>query len=34
MAKKVELGTFKPPCHKLKKNIQTKLEDLLKEYHS
>ena len=34
MTKKVEPDTFKPPCHKLKKNIQTKLEDLLKEYQS
>ena len=34
MAEKVEPDTFKPPCHKLKKNIQTKLENLLKEYHS
>ena len=30
MAEKVELDTFKQPCHKLLKNIQTKLEDLLK----
>ena len=34
MAETVELYTFKPPCHKLKKNIQAKLENLPKEYHS
>ena len=34
MAEKVELDTFKPSHHKMKKDIQTKLEDLLKEYHS
>ena len=32
--KKVELDTFKPPCHKLKHNIETKLTELLKEYTS
>ena len=25
MARKVKLDTFKPPCHKLKQNIETKL---------
>ena len=30
MAEKVELDTFKPPCHKLKQNIETKLTKLLK----
>ena len=34
MAKKVEPDPFKLPHHKLKKDIQTKLEDLLKEYQS
>ena len=34
MAKKVEPAPFNPPLYKLKKNIQTKLEDLLKEYQS
>ena len=33
-AKKVEPDTFKPPCHKLAKDIETKLEELLKEYKS
>ena len=33
-AEKVELDTFKPPCHKLKQNIETKLTELLKEYNS
>ena len=28
------LDTFKPPCHKLKENIETKLTELLKEYNS
>ena len=32
MAKKVEHNTFKPPHHKLRKDIETKLEELLKEY--
>ena len=31
MAKKVEPDTFKSPCHKLRKDIKTKLEELLKE---
>ena len=34
MARKVEPDTFKPPCHKLKQNIETKLTELLKEYDS
>ena len=34
MAEKVELDTFKPPHHKLKQNIETKLMELLKEYDS
>ena len=33
-AEKVELDTFKPPCHKLKQHIETKLTELLKEYDS
>ena len=33
-AEKVEPDTFKPPCHKLKCNIKTKLTELLKEYNS
>ena len=32
MAEKVELDTFKPPLHKLRMDIKTKLEELLKEY--
>ena len=31
---KVVLDTFKPPCHKLKENTETKLTDLQKEYDS
>ena len=31
MAKKVEPDTFEPPCHMLRKNIKTKLEEMLKE---
>ena len=31
MAEKVELDTFKLPCHKLRIDIKTKLEELLKE---
>ena len=34
MAEKVEPDTFKPPHHKLKQNIKTKLVELLKEYDS
>ena len=34
MAKKVELNTSETPCHRLKKDIATKLEELLKEYQS
>ena len=33
-SEKVELDTFKPPHHKLKQNIETKLTELLKEYDS
>ena len=33
-AEKVELDTFKPPHHKLKQHIETKLTQLLKEYDS
>ena len=28
----MEPDTFEPPCHKLKPNIEAKLEALLKEY--
>ena len=31
MAEKVQPDTIKPPCHKLRKNIETKLVELLKE---
>ena len=31
---KVEPDTFKPPHHKLKQHIETKLTELLKEYNS
>ena len=34
MSEQVELDTFEWPCHKLKPNIKTKLEALLKEYKS
>ena len=34
IAKEVEPDLLKPPCHKLKKDTQSKLEDLLKEYQS
>ena len=34
MAKKVEPDIFKPPCHMLRKDIETKLEKMLKEYQS
>ena len=34
MSEKVELDTFKPPCHKLRQGIGTKLKELLKEYQS
>ena len=33
-AEKVEPDTFKPPCHKLKQNIKTKIMELLKECDS
>ena len=32
MAKKVVPDTFKPPCHKLRKGIETNLAELLEEY--
>ena len=34
MAEKVEPDTFKPPCHRLRKDIETKLEEILMEYKS
>ena len=34
MAEQVEPDTFKPPHHKLKQHIETKLKALLKEYNS
>ena len=34
MAEKFEPDTFKPPCNKLWKDIETKLEELLNEYKS
>ena len=34
IVEKVEPDTFKPPHHKLKHNIETKLTELLKEYNS
>ena len=34
MAENVEPDAFKLPCHKLRKDIETKLEELLKEYKS
>ena len=34
MAKKVEPDTLKPPCQKLRKYIEMKLMELLKEYQS
>ena len=34
MAEKIKPDIFKPPCHKLKHNIETKLMELLKEYNS
>ena len=32
MAKKVEPDIFKPSCHRLKEDIETKLEEMLREY--
>ena len=32
-AEKIEPDTFKPPHHKLKQHIETKLTELLKEYN-
>ena len=34
MSEQVEPDNFEPPCHKLKLNIETKLEALLKKYKS
>ena len=34
MVKRVEFDTFEPPCHRLKKDIEPKLEELLQEYQS
>ena len=34
MTKKVEPDTFPPPCHKVRTDIETKLEELFKEYQS
>ena len=34
MAEKVEPDTFKPPCKKLRNDIETKLEELLKKCQS
>ena len=34
MAEQVEPDTFHPPCHKLKSSIESKLDELLKEYAS
>ena len=34
MAEQVEPDTFHPPHHKLKPNIESKLDSLLKEYAS
>ena len=34
MAKRVEPDTFRPPCYKLRNDIETKLAELLKEYQS
>ena len=34
MAKKVEPNTFEPPHQRLKKDIATKLEEILTEYQS
>ena len=31
-AEQVQPGTFHPPCHKLKPNIESKLDALLKQY--
>ena len=33
-AEKVEPGTFKPPCHKMKQHIETNLTELFMEYDS
>ena len=32
MSEQVEPDAFEPPCHKLKPNIESKLEALLREY--
>ena len=34
MAEKIEHDMFKSPCHKLRKDIETKLEEMLREYQS
>ena len=34
IAKKVEPDTFGPHCHKLRKDIETELAEILKEYQS
>ena len=34
MAEKIEPDTFGPPCHKLRKDIETELAELLREYQS
>ena len=34
MAEKVEPDTFKPPCYKLRKDIEIQLAELLKGYQS
>ena len=34
MTKKVEPDTFRPQCHKLRKDIETRLAELLNEYQS
>ena len=34
MAEKGELDTLKPHCHRLRKDIETKLEELLRKYQA
>ena len=34
MAEQVQPDTFHPPCHKLKPNIESKIDALLKQYTS
>ena len=31
MVEKIEPDTFEPPCHRLRKDIETKLEEMLRE---